>query len=127
MYRRHHYDVPGLKFKTIEGDHELVKDVEILSAPGHTPGYQVVVVRLPKTGTVVLSPCEHLGMYYSEPIRCANSEAPGIPHTFTWFAAEELRSFKMIRELVNREKGQIFCGHDWEQFMSLKQSPEYYE
>lgn len=84
MYKRQYYDVPGLKFKLIEGDYELVKDVVILSAPGHTPGYQVMLVRLPKTGTVVLSGCEHRGMYYDVPI---NGQAPGIPHAFTWFAA----------------------------------------
>ncbi len=127
MYHRKHYEVPGLSFKLIDGDHELVKDVTILHTPGHTPGYQMMLVRLPKAGTVVLSPCEHHGMYYAIPIRGMNDKAPGIPHSFTWSAAEELRTLKMIRELVDREKGRIFCGHDWEQFMTLKHAPEYYE
>ena len=124
MYWRKYYEVPGLNFKLIEGEHELVKDVTILHVPGHTPGYQMMLVRLPKTGTVALSPCEHCGMYYAVPI---NGNGPGIPHSFTWFAAEELRSFKRIRDLVDREKGQIFCGHDEDQFVTLKHAPEYYE
>lgn len=124
MYRRKHYEVPGLNFKFIEGDQELVKDIMILHVPGHTPGYQVMLVRLPKTGTVILSGCEHSGNYYDIPI---NGNAPGIPHTFTWFAADELRSFRRIREIVEKEKGQIFYGHDREQFKTLKHPPEYYE
>ena len=55
--------------------------------PGHTPGFQNVMVRLPKTGPVFLSACEHRGMYYDIPV---NGYAPGIPHAFTWSAAGEL-------------------------------------
>jgi len=124
MYLRKLYEVPGLNYKLIDGDYELVKDVTILHTPGHTPGYQVLLVRLPKTGTVIMSPCEHRGMYYDIPI---NGTAPGIPHSFTWFAAEELRSFKKIREIVEKEKGQVFYGHDAEQWQTLKHVPEYYE
>ena len=124
MYRRKHYEVPGLNFQLIDGDHELVKDVMILHAPGHTPGYQVMLVRLPKTGTVIISACEHRGNYYDIPI---NGNAPGIPHTFTWFAAGELESFKRMREIVEKEKGQLFYGHDEEQFKTLKHAPEYYD
>lgn len=124
MYRREQFEVPGLNYKLINGDYELVKDVTLLHNPGHTPGYQVMLVRLPKKGTVVLSPCEHRGMYYGIPI---NGNAPGIPHSFTWFAAEELRSFKKIRDLVEQEKGEIFCGHDEDQFRALKHVPDYYE
>ena len=44
MYLRKQYEVPGLKFKLIEGDYELVKDVSILSTPGHTPGSSCLIV-----------------------------------------------------------------------------------
>lgn len=124
MYLRHHYDIPGLDFRLIEGDVELVKDFILLYTPGHTPGYQVAAVRLPETGTVVLSGCEACANYYDIPI---NGATPGIPHSFTWFAAEELRSLKRIREFVEKERGQIFCGHDGDQFQTLKHAPEYYE
>ncbi len=124
MYFRDHFDIPGLNFMLIEGDLELVEGFDIIHSPGHTPGYQNAVVRLPDTGTVVLSACESLHNYYDMPI---NGAAPGIPHSFTWFAAEELRSLKKVRELVKRERGQIFCGHDWEQYSTLKHIPEYYD
>jgi N-acyl homoserine lactone hydrolase len=107
----------------IKGDYELVgKDVEILSLPGHTPGFQNMMVRLPTTGPVFLSACETRGMYYDVPI---NGYAPGIPHAFTWSAARELHSFKRIRDLVEGEEGQIFFGHDQEQFLTLKAAPYY--
>ena len=41
----------------LEGDHDVFGDgsVTILATPGHTPGHQSLLVRLPKTGAVVLS------------------------------------------------------------------------
>jgi hypothetical protein len=83
-----------------------------------------MMVRLPKTGPVFLSACEHRGMYYDIPV---NGYAPGIPHAFTWSAAGELHSFKRVRDLVEKEEGQIFFGHDQKQFETLKAAPECYE
>jgi N-acyl homoserine lactone hydrolase len=125
MYVRDYFEAKGLDYAFINGDMELLgRDVEILSLPGHTPGFQNVMVRLPKTGPVFLSSCEHRGMYYDIPV---NGYAPGIPHAFTWSAAGELWSFKRVRDLVEKEEGQIFFGHDQEQFETLKACPEYYE
>ena len=55
MYVRKYWEVEGLKFKAISDDFDLVgEEVQILSLPGHTPGFQNVAVRLPKTGTGLL-------------------------------------------------------------------------
>jgi N-acyl homoserine lactone hydrolase len=125
MYVRNLYEVPGLNYMHIDGDYELAgKDVEILSLPGHTAGFQNVMVRLPKTGPVFLSACEIRSMYYDIPV---NGYAPGIPHAFTWSASQELHAFKRVRNLVEKEEGQILFGHDEEQFQTLKAAPEYYD
>jgi N-acyl homoserine lactone hydrolase len=125
MYSREHFEAPGLDYMLIDGDHDLVgDDVRILGLPGHTPGYQAVLLRLPKAGTIVLSGCEIMQMYYSVPLR---GSGPGIPHSFTWFAGGELACLKRVRDLVAAENGQIFCGHDAEQFKTLLHAPEYYE
>ena len=41
----------------LEGDHDVFGDgsVTILATPGHTPGHQSLLVKLPKTGAIVLS------------------------------------------------------------------------
>jgi hypothetical protein len=72
----------------------------------------------------VLSCCEHLGNYYGIPI---NGYGPGIPHAFTWFAGGELASLKRVRDLVEKVGGQIFCGHDDEQWATLKHGADYYD
>ncbi len=117
--------MPGLDFTFIEGNHELVDGrVTVVSTPGHTPGYQGLLVRLPETGSVYLSGCEIQDMYYGIPLR---GHGPGIPHSVTWSAAGELVSLKKIRDFMKEEKGQIFCGHDHQQFLTMRHAPEYYE
>jgi len=124
MYYRKHFDIPGLNFHLIDGDVELVKDVTVMHSPGHTPGYQTLRLKLPKTGIVYVSNCETRTNYYEIPV---NGAGPGIPHGVTWFAAGELQSIKKIRDLVEREEAQLICGHDWEQYKTLKQAPKYYD
>lgn len=45
------------KTMRIEGDHDVFGDgsVMIISTPGHTPGHQSLLVKLPKTGPVILT------------------------------------------------------------------------
>src|SRR6184192_3217001 len=48
---------PEHPVKKLEGDYDVFGDgsVTILSTPGHTPGHQSLLVKLPKTGAIVLS------------------------------------------------------------------------
>ena len=125
MYAREQFERADLDYLLIDGDLDLIgDDVKILHLPGHTPGYQALLLRLPQTGTVILSGCEIRQMYYSVPLR---GYAPGIPHSFTWSASAELACLKRVRDLAAAEGGTIFCGHDAEQFKTLKKAPEYYE
>lgn len=41
----------------LEGDHDVFGDgsATILATPGHTPGHQTLLVKLPKTGAVLLT------------------------------------------------------------------------
>ena len=49
------WDAPGLLYKVMDGDTELVPGVELIAASGHVPGLQAVLVRLPQTGPVLLA------------------------------------------------------------------------
>ena len=124
MYHKKHFDLPGLSYLLLEGDYTLVNGVEIISTPGHTPGYQMVRVDLEKEGMIVLSPCELESMYFGIGI---NAQAPGVPHAFSYSFGDELRSFRKITALAKKENGRIFFGHDQAQFDSLKKIPDFYE
>lgn len=124
MYHRQHFDLPGLNYMLIEGDYTLVDGVEIIFTPGHTPGYQMVRLDLKKEGAIFLSPCELESMYFGIGV---NAQAPGIPHAFSYSLGDELRNFRKIAALAQKEKGRIFFGHDQAQFNTLKKIPEFYE
>ena len=50
-------DTKNMKTIRLNGDFDLFDDgsVRIIRAPGHTPGSQFMVVKLPKTGTAILT------------------------------------------------------------------------
>jgi N-acyl homoserine lactone hydrolase len=124
MYHRQHFDLPGLNYMLIEGDYPLVDGVKIIFTPGHTPGYQMIRVDLKKEGVIFPSPCVLESMYFGIGV---NAQAPGIPHAISYSLGDELRNFRKIIALGQKEKGQILFGHDQAQFNTLKKVPEFYE
>jgi N-acyl homoserine lactone hydrolase len=49
--------IPENRVRPLDGDHDVFGDgqVMILRAPGHTPGHRILLVKLPKSGPVLLS------------------------------------------------------------------------
>ncbi len=106
----------------LNGDLDLFGDgsVYIHRSAGHTPGSQMAVVRLPKSGTVVLTSD---ACYLPENL--AKDILPSIGLTFD--PSEMLNGYAYIKRVRDMEKGQVFMAHDAEGFKSRKHSPEYYE
>jgi N-acyl homoserine lactone hydrolase len=52
---RSQWDHPALRYRLVEGDTELLPGLELVESSGHVPGHQSVLVRLPKTGAVLLT------------------------------------------------------------------------
>jgi N-acyl homoserine lactone hydrolase len=104
----------------LDGDKDIFGDgsVTILATPGHTPGHQSLLVRLPKTGTVVLSgDAVHFR---------SNWENRGVP---AGNASKEqtLASMEKIAGVLKSERAQLWINHDKAQRDSLKMAPAYYE
>jgi N-acyl homoserine lactone hydrolase len=124
------YDWPGAdnapRFKPehpvtlLEGDRDVFGDgsVTILSTPGHTPGHQSLLVKLPNTGAIVLSgDAVHFR---------SNWENRGVP--VNNFSKEQTQaSMQKISETLTKEKAQLWINHDKAQRDSLKMAPEYYD
>ena len=112
------------KYKTIEldGDLDLFGDhsIEIHRAVSHTPGSQMMVVRLPKTGTVVLTSD---AVYLQEnldknilPSIGSVYDPPGMLDAYAW-----------VRRVRDTEGANVFMAHDPDGFKAQKHSPEFYE
>ena len=104
----------------LEGDRDVFGDgsVTILSTPGHTPGHQSLLVKLPKTGAIVLSGD---AVHFK-----ANWDNRGVP-TMNASKDATLASMQKISDTLTKEKAQLWINHDKAQRDGLKMSPEYYE
>jgi N-acyl homoserine lactone hydrolase len=124
------YDWPGAnnepRFKPshpvtkLEGDHDVFGDgsLTILSTPGHTPGHQSLLVKLPNTGAVVLTGD---AVHFK-----SNWDNRGVPSNN--FSKElTLASMQKLSDTLTTQKAQLWINHDKAQRDSLKLSPEFYD
>src|SRR5262249_41425888 len=104
----------------LEGDYDVFKDgsVTIISTPGHTPGHQSLLVKLPNTGALVLS--GHAVHFKS------NGENGGVPSGNS-DKDQTLASMQRISDVLAKEKAQLWINHDKAQRDSLKMAPAYYD
>ncbi len=124
------YDWPGPnntpRFKPehpvtkLDGDKDIFGDgsVTILSTPGHTPGHQSLLVKLPKTGALVLSGD---AVHFQ-----SNWDNRGVPVGNTGQEASKA-SMEKIAGVMAKEHAKLWINHDKAQRDSLKLSPEFYE
>jgi N-acyl homoserine lactone hydrolase len=105
---------------TLEGDKDVFGDgsITVISTPGHTPGHQSLLVRLPKTGALLLSGD---AVHFQ-----SNWENRRVPSGNT--GPEQTRaSMQKMADLMAREKAQLWINHDKAQRDSLKMAPEFYD
>jgi N-acyl homoserine lactone hydrolase len=104
----------------LNGDHDVFGDGSVLikSAPGHTPGHQVLVVRLPRTGPVMLSG-DMVHLQYSWENRVVPS--------FNFDAGWSLRSIDRLKDYAQKTGTRLWINHDKEQHASIPKSPAYVE
>jgi len=94
------------------------RTVVIKLAPGHTPGHQVLFVKLAKTGPVVLS-----GDLYHYPEERALKRVP----TFEFDEAQTIAARATIDAFLKKTGAALWIQHDLSADAKLKKAPQYYE
>ena len=104
----------------LEGDYDVFGDgsVTIIATPGHTPGHQSLLVKLPKTGAVLLSGD---AVHFKD--NWDNRRVPSINTD----KDKTLASMQRIADVLAKEKAQLWINHDKAQSGSLKKSPDFYD
>jgi glyoxylase-like metal-dependent hydrolase (beta-lactamase superfamily II) len=91
----------------------------IKAAPGHTPGHQVLVLNLAKSGKVMVAG----DLYHYPPERAFHRAPPDNEFSVQQSAASRAR----IEEYVKASKAAVWIEHEWAANATLKKSPQYYE
>jgi N-acyl homoserine lactone hydrolase len=114
-----------VKTLIISGDHDVFHDgtVRILKAPGHTPGHQVLLLKLAKSGAVLLSG----DLYHLRSDRPRAGETGARVMPLNTSRAESLASINRIEAILKNTGGRLIIQHDPDDFKSLPVSPAYLE
>jgi glyoxylase-like metal-dependent hydrolase (beta-lactamase superfamily II) len=104
----------------LEGDHDVFGDgsVMIIATPGHTPGHQSLLVKLPKTGAVMLSGD---AVHFKDNWENRRVPAGNVDKDKT------LASMQRMADLLAQTHGQLWFNHDKPQGDAQKHSPQYYD
>jgi N-acyl homoserine lactone hydrolase len=90
--------------------------VVIKSTPGHTPGHQVMLVKLTRFGPVILS-----GDLYHYPEEIATGKTPD----FEFNPAQSATSRADVQAWAKQQKATLWIEHDKATHASLPKSPQY--
>ena len=92
--------------------------VVVKSAPGHTPGHQVLFVRLPKTGPVLLA-----GDLYHYPEERTTGRVP----TFEFNVEQSKVSRAKVEAFIKEQRAQLWIEHDIATHAKLPKAPAFVE
>ncbi len=98
----------NFNFLDLTGDFDLFGDgsIMVLDTKGHTQGHQSLMVRLPKTGVVILT---------GDAVYGPENEAGTIPG-ITWNTNLSMQAIDRLKHLRDAQRGQIWFSHDAAQF-----------
>jgi glyoxylase-like metal-dependent hydrolase (beta-lactamase superfamily II) len=107
----------GAKVEPVDGDKDLFGDgsVVMVGLPGHTPGHHGLLVRLPRTGYVLLS--GDVAHFHE------NLDSDGVP-TFNVDRAASLAAMDRFRKLARNLKAVAIIQHDPRDIAKLPAFPQ---
>lgn len=117
---RAHWDHPALHYRLIDGDIELLPGLTLLETSGHVPGHQSVLLRLPKTGAVLLA----IDAVIMERLFTLDRKAWPMDDN----EEQLLASTAKLLDIASREQVSLtIFGHDGLQWQTLTKAPAFYE
>ena len=113
-------DLAGSTKTLLSGDHDVFGDgkVKIISAPGHTPGHQVLYVYLNNYGPVLLSG----DLYHFE----ASRKLRAVP-LFNTNKEQTLESMTKVEKFLKSTSATLWIEHNMAQATRLNLAPSFYD
>ncbi len=104
-------DARDFNYLELDGDYDLFGDgtVVVLSTPGHTLGNQSVKVKLPETGTVIIS----------QDAIWMQANLDGYPAGLNYSILDYTNSVNRLKMMRDLENAKILMPHDQDQFATM--------
>ncbi|MCC5960118.1 MAG: N-acyl homoserine lactonase family protein [Rhodobacteraceae bacterium] len=122
-YIRKDFDKPGLKWQFLNGTEDDFYDVygdgtlTTVFTPGHAPGHQSLLVRLPQSGPILLAvDAAYTTDHWEE------KSLPG----FLASTTDTVRSVQKMRALAEKTGAMVVTGHDPDAWTQFKKAPDFY-
>jgi glyoxylase-like metal-dependent hydrolase (beta-lactamase superfamily II) len=115
-YVRADYDRPDIRWRTVEGDHDVFADgrVRLLETPGHAAGHLSLLITLDETGPVLLTADAADNHWQWE----GRAEPRG------WHSPEQARtSIDRLRGVAGDTGALLVFGHDPQNWAGLRRAP----
>ncbi len=111
---------PAHPVTKLDGDYDVFGDgtTTIISTPGHTPGHQSLLVKLPKTGARLLT---------GDAVHFQSNWESRIVPGFNFDQTKSATSMVRMADILAKEHGEIWINHDKPQRESVKLAPAFYE
>jgi glyoxylase-like metal-dependent hydrolase (beta-lactamase superfamily II) len=108
------------KMVKLNGDYDVFGDgsVVIIATPGHTPGHQALLVRLPKTGPVILS---------GDMVHLQDNWVHRRVPSFNFDREQSLKSMDKVAGVMEKTGATLWINHDKAQSERIPKAPAYVE
>lgn len=117
---RSRWDRPGARLRLVDGDTSLEPGIDLVESSGHVPGHQSVLLRLPKTGSVLLAAD-------AIPATAAMDADTRPIFPFDLDEAKVRASTKKLTQLAASVNARVICGHEPSNVSRLRHPPSYYD
>lgn len=111
------FDFPGVNYKPISGDHEIVPGVTLFETPGHTAGHYSMLVELEHDRNMLF---------------CGDAAYTRTTLEKEWIAgfhldpAKSVEAIRRLNYLGRIKDADIYPSHELEPFLTWRLAPEYY-
>ena len=117
-YSDRSWDHEGATFRTISGDVELARGLQLFETPGHTIGHYSLLVT-PDSGRPMV--------FAFDVVYTAEALEKGVQPGFHYDPVAGVRSIERVKQMAEEHEADIFFSHDMDAWNGYKHAPDFYE
>ena len=109
--------IQGLSISAVSADLYGDGSIKIIFTPGHSPGHQSILIKLPKSGNILLTIDAAYTVDHWE-----NKCLPGLVTS----SSQAAESVKKLRKIAKEHNALVVTGHDPDAWKTFKKAPMFY-